>query len=146
MNRPNLFIGVILIIGCSIYFYETISFPSSELQMTSAAFIPRVYCIIMLILSAFLIASSFKGEEEGESKPSFLYSFIAIGLTVIYVALIPFIGFFITTLLFIVSLLVFAKVKSYIILSSVPIGTLAFIYIFFVKILNVSLPVGIVFQ
>ncbi|MFG6147516.1 tripartite tricarboxylate transporter TctB family protein [Halobacillus sp. B23F22_1] len=146
MNRPNLWIGVILLIGCSIYFYETMSFPSSELQMTSAAFIPRVYCLLMFIFSAFLMAGSFKGEEkEGESKPSFLYSIIAIGLTSIYIISIPFIGFYVATLLFIVGLLFYAKVRSWIILSSVPIGTLLFIYVFFVQTLNVTLPTGTIF-
>ncbi|SEH41852.1 Tripartite tricarboxylate transporter TctB family protein [Halobacillus karajensis] len=147
MNRPNLFIGVILIIGCSIYFYETMSFPSSDLQMTSPAFIPRVYCILLFILSAFLIAGSFKREEGGGgSRPPFLHSLMAMGMTSLYIIAIPFLGFYITTVLFIVALLYFAKVKNYAVLTSIPIGTLAFLYLFFVKVLNVGLPVGSLFQ
>lgn len=66
-------------------------------------------------------------------------------LIVVYVFIIAKLGFYVSTLLFLTLILWITKVRRLLTLVTVPIGTLLFLFLFFQKLLKVSLPTGIFF-
>lgn len=147
MKNANSISGLIVIIIAGFFYALTFDFPDSSNQAVGAEFMPRVYCIFLFVLGAMLI---FQGVREKshptQEEDTFKYSAITMLLVLVYLIIIPFIGFYISTFLLILSLLLFSKVKSWIVLISIPVGTNLFILIFFQNFLNVSIPMGSLFS
>lgn len=146
MKTSNIIGGTLTILIAALFFYQTYSFPHSSIQLTGPEFMPRVYCMIMIILGVILIISSIKQGEDIEEKQSMIYSIIAMAITGVYVFMIPISGFYLTTAVLLIVLLLFAKVRSIVTLLSVPAGVLLFIFFFFERMLNVNVPLGSLFS
>lgn len=71
-----------------------------------------------------------------------LFSFL---IMVLYVGLINFLGFFVSTSIFILLFLVFYKIKNVVVIVGTIVFVNLFIYILFVYQLNVRLPSGYLF-
>jgi putative tricarboxylic transport membrane protein len=146
LRVPTIIMSVI-IIGISGYFYSmTKAFPQNQMQDTGPDFMPRIYCGFLIFLSLILLVKEVVSKKREEKKENtILYAVVAMGMIFIYLFLIPYTGFYLSTAAVIISFLLFTKVKSLYTLSAVPLGTIAFIYIFFEKFLSVSLPLGALF-
>jgi putative tricarboxylic transport membrane protein len=146
LRVPTVVMSVI-IIGISGYFYSiSRAFPHNQMQETGPDFMPKIYCGFLILLSLILIVKEVMSKAKEEKKDSaILYAVAAMGIVAIYLILIPYAGFYLSTAAAIVSFLLFTKVKSLYTLAAVPLGTIAFIYIFFEKFLSVSLPLGTLF-
>lgn len=137
VNKIDFFIGVFLIVFASAYFYETFQFLSS-----GAALVPRIYAVILIVFSLLLIVRSFFTKQRYESG-NIKRIVIAMAMFFIYIVTIPWLGFYLSSSLFILALLLFRKVKNVYILVGVPVGSSVFIYLFFQKALNVPVPLGL---
>ena len=128
----------------SAYFYsQTIKLPESSQTY------PRFTVILVFGLTTLyliqMIANAVKnGTESGaedfiDFQPlQFIVCFCA---TILYLILIHFFGFYIATVVFMVGVLLFLRVKPLAILLSVAV-IIALIYFAFQKFLGVRLPVG----
>ncbi|UTE77455.1 tripartite tricarboxylate transporter TctB family protein [Rossellomorea sp. KS-H15a] len=137
----------VIIIGISAYFYSmSQAFPQNQMQETGPDFMPKIYCGFLILLSLILIVKEVMSKAKEEKKEAaMLYAVAAMAMVAVYLILIPYVGFYLSTAAVIVSFLLFTKVKSLYTLAAVPLGTIAFIYIFFEKFLSVSLPLGTLF-
>lgn len=136
MKKIDFVISLILLIFGSLYYYQTFSFISS-----GAAFVPRIYAILLMTFSLILLIRSFLTKEKfkGGNIKKIL---ITMGITFIYILSIPFLGFHLSSLIFILIILLLRRIKNIFILAGVPIGSVLFIYVFFQKVLNVPVPMG----
>lgn len=147
MKKPNYISGLIVIIIAGFFYSLTFDFPKLDNQIIGAEFMPRVYCILLLILGCLLLIQGFRNKkEENDEENTLKYSLGSMLAVLIYLIIIPIIGFYISTILLVFSLLVFSKVRNKIILIVIPIGTSLFIFIFFQMLLNVSIPLGSLFS
>ncbi|QNK87449.1 tripartite tricarboxylate transporter TctB family protein [Sporosarcina sp. resist] len=146
MRIPNMICGLGVLILGSFFYALTFNFPELSVSDTGPAFMPRIYCGLLILFGLILfiqgvLDKSGKVEKEHTTR----YAIASMGIILLYIIVMPIIGFYISTLLLVFSLLLFSKVRSKIILISVPIGTVLFIFIVFVKLLKVSIPMGSLF-
>ena len=134
------------IIAISLFFYyQTVLFEiPSTLNVTSPALIPRIWITILILISIILI---FKSKNKGTKFV--MYSpktvLIIIVYLFLYLVAMQWIGYFITTPIFILStmyLLVYRKVAT---MTINAFGFVLFSYLVFNKLLHIDLPMGWLF-
>ena len=146
-------IAFLVVIGVfvTIYYFDVQSLPQPEEK--------NLVNFLVLGISIFIIIeigkSIVKGiKNKSDDKNSFLQDlmewvksrqFILVISIVLYVTLIPLIGFFITSILFTVVLNYLLESRKLWELTILPIILLIFIYLLFVVLLNINLPRGILF-
>lgn len=149
MRIPNLSIGIV-VIGIGIFFItNTLEFPELTLEPMGPAFMPRLYSILLIFLGLILAIKALrekKNQENTSVENNMKYVLLSMLIVLIYVLLIPYLGFYVSTLVFCFVFLVFSKVNNKVVLILVPIGTISLIYIFFDKILKVAIPLGSLFS
>ncbi|HZK55206.1 MAG TPA: tripartite tricarboxylate transporter TctB family protein [Desulfosporosinus sp.] len=143
MNKKKVdFISSILVICISIMvFYLSLSFKKLEATEVGAAFMPRVYAGALIILSVILFVQSIKSKEDDDSG-DFKMVAITMGVIAGYIVLTPMLGFYISTLVSVLALLLFSRIRKPILLITMPVGISLFIYICFQKLLHVPIPLG----
>ena len=147
--------GLIFFIFAAAYFSISLSIPKFEDGFVSSDFMPKLYGVILIILSSLQIFQGIslmrKGEVKGEENektetwlvPEVILTFVFL---ILYVAILKPVGFLISTILFLVVMIALFSPKEKrniikIILISV-IFTIA-VYLIFVKGLSLTLPEGI---
>jgi len=65
--------------------------------------------------------------------------------TLIYILLIPLVGYYSTTFIFITGVMVFLGARKWFIIVPVTIGMIVFVYFMFTRLLLISLPKGFLF-
>lgn len=147
MKIPNIICGLFIMLVSGIFYAQTFSFPKLDLNEIGPTVMPRIYCGILFILGGIVVIQGLldKGPKE-EKENTMGYSGAAMGIVLLFLILIPVIGFYIAAALFVAGLLLFSKVRNYIVLISIPIGTVLFIYVCFEKLLKVAIPVGSLFS
>ncbi len=134
------------IISISLFFYyQTILFSIPEnSDVTNPALIPRIWIIVLLLLSIFLI---FKSRNKSYEHPNFMPGrvVIIIAFLIVYLISMQWIGYFFTTPVFILSttyLLLYRK-PAFMIINAF--GFVIFSYFIFNKLLHIDLPLGWLF-
>jgi len=151
VKKDDILSGCILI-AISIYFLkESYSLPPSSIGIPGSAFFPRLICFAFLVFGGILIIRSFKkGEIEEKitliSKQDIIRVLAVIFLCVIYIFFIPFLGFILTSILFIVSLMFIFQVKRIEIIILWGFLITLIIYFVFKILLKVPLPAGMFFR
>ncbi|UOQ44284.1 tripartite tricarboxylate transporter TctB family protein [Halobacillus salinarum] len=142
MKKENTIISIITILLGGFFYYCTLDFPGPTGTETGPAFMPRIYSIILMALGTILLVKSlfFKNENP---KPKVKIIFLYVGLFLVYVISLPYIGFYVSTVAFLIFILWIGKVNRKVYFISVPLGAVLFIYVFFQQLLNVPLPPGI---
>lgn len=147
MRIPNLVSGILTISLAGFFYSKTFNFPQLQTQELGAEFMPRVYCTLLIILGGILIIQGLRDKSEKNQKENTMgYAVMTMLIVLVYLVIIPLLGFYISTVLVVFGLLVFSKVRNKIILFTIPIGTILFIFIFFQKLLKVSIPLGSLFS
>ena len=116
-------------------------------------FLRRLFIIVLLLglttlyVAQMVIGAKKKGVESGmEDFKDFLPKqfFPVLVMIIVYLVLMYFVGFYISTALFMVVSLLFLKVKKWQILLSTAV-ILVLVYCAFTLFLGVKLPMGILF-
>lgn len=135
-------------IGAAIY---TKTFPQFNLSndIGNESF-PLIFSISLSILCLLgLLSEIFKKNQQNNitlSTKQLLKTFVAILLNVITVFLIDFIGFYLSSFIFSISIMLLLGIRNIYILVLFNIGLIGFIYFLFQELLNVPLPIGLIFE
>jgi len=168
MRWSNIIIGIILLISSAFYYLSTMEFPPpSKTENLGPAFFPTLLAAVLAFLALLLILNTFlargasgkKGdgaviqgaerlEEDSFSAEDISYKFLfgTIGLSFLYVALISILGFLISTVLFLVTLIRLLEYKDWKNNVAASVGLTATLYLLFAVALGVTLPAGIFFS
>lgn len=148
MKLPNIIFGIIIICIGALFFGMTFDFPKLTLEPVGPSFMPRVYSVLLIMLGLLLIMNLFKNNEAANSidRKNLKNVLFSMLLVLMYIILIRYIGFYISTLLFSISFLLFSRVRNKYVIISLPIGIITVIFIFFDKLLKVAIPLGILFS
>ena len=132
-----------------VFYYISSYFPPPRAGLfVGAATVPRVWSIFLLIVSLLGLFLYFKDPEnevtkKGENvRPVITLIFIIL----VYVSLISFAGFFISTGIFLICSMLVLKYNKYLSLILTTFIVLTFMYFVFIKVLMVPLPIGSVFE
>ncbi|GKV64833.1 MULTISPECIES: tripartite tricarboxylate transporter TctB family protein [unclassified Sporosarcina] len=148
MKIPHIVSGIISICLGSLFYYLTLDFPEPNAADTGAAFLPRIYCGLLILFGVILLIQGLRDRTKETAKgfQTVKYALITMVIVLMYILIIPYIGFYIATVFTIFGLLFFSKVRKTITLVSVPIGAVLFIFLVFEKLLKVTIPLGSLFS
>ncbi|MFD1206217.1 MULTISPECIES: tripartite tricarboxylate transporter TctB family protein [Sporosarcina] len=146
MKIPHITSGIISILIGGFFYFLTLDFPDRNTMEVGAAFLPRIYCGLLIIFGLILFIQGILDKEKSEKQWMTIgYALISMVIVLAYILAMPFIGFYISTALVIFGLLFFSKVRRVATLISVPLGAVLFVYIVFELLLKVSIPLGSLF-
>ena len=137
-------IGFFLIVS-TVFYLQSLIFPINS--VIGAAAVPRLWITVLIPLNLLLLVRTIKRREEigaSGSKVNLVLTFI--GFLVVYLIAMLYIGYFISTFIFVVGSTIYLgydKLKISIIVATVWV---LFSYIVFYKILFVPLPMGAFFN
>ncbi|WP_180994370.1 tripartite tricarboxylate transporter TctB family protein [Bacillus sp. Marseille-P3661] len=150
MKNEKIIWSIIVIVIACLFFSLTFSFPKNLTPTdVGPGFMPRLYAIILVLFSMILIFQGLKEKKQTEDQPesgNIKLAFLTMFLTIVFVALIPVIGFYVITPIIMIIFLKMTRVKNLLTILLVPAGTTLFIFIFFHKMLKVPVPTGIFFS
>ena len=141
INYNQIIAGTILSVSLFFY-YQTLLFQIPEtVNITSPALLPRIWIITLIILSVILIFRSKKGDSIKETySPKTVI--IIIALLLAYLVAMQWIGYFITTPVFILSTMYLLKYRKTAFMTINAFGFVLFSYFIFQKLLHIDLPLG----
>ena len=149
MNSKRIDISV----GSTLSFFSVIIFLySNEYKVGNIIqygpnFFPQLLSVIMLFLSLMLIVNAVKGKSQTDlesiDKVGFIRSAITLGIAVAYLVIMQFLGFFISTVLFLYVLMTFIGHKGKLVRIISCLGVTIIVYGIFYLFLKVPLPGGI---
>ncbi|SNT25320.1 Tripartite tricarboxylate transporter TctB family protein [Anaerovirgula multivorans] len=134
LTKQDLTVGVVIYTVLIWFFVQTQS------MLSDSSLFPRLIIGIFAILNTFMIIRAFK--EKGSAKLSIqelkMPLLIFLGI-VVYVIMFRFIGYFISTAIMMLGMMILFKVKPFYKIVAVILGYCMFVYVLFVMQLNVIL-------
>ena len=140
-------IGVVAFVYAVALFFLSMTLKLPKPAQAYPLFIIVLLALTTLYVVQMIIGAKKKGVESGmEDFKDFLPKqfFPVLAMIVVYLVLMYFVGFYISTALFMVVSLLFLKVKKWQILLSTAV-ILVLVYCAFTLFLGVKLPMGILF-
>lgn len=134
MKTADIGMSILLLILCALGYVETYHFTEQ------AALLPRItFGCIAALAGVQLVKAFFK---SGEKIVRFQWKRVLtiVGLTVAYVILIPILGYWIATVLFIFCAMFAFGVRNKVALAAVSVGFAVFVYVIFVRVLSLNPP------
>lgn len=133
----------VVFIGFSIVvMYYANQFPSGGERVGPAAF-PILICIGIIVFAAVDIVTG--GETELEmSEYDFTPPAILFGLLVAYLLLMPILGFLVSTILYMPTMLYYSKIRSKPLIVAFTLGVPILLFYIFARIFLIRLPEGII--
>lgn len=151
MKKIGNVISCVFIIISLYIFLEAGTFTEGIGGAPGPGFFPRILASIVIFLSVLEIITSRKVIEDEASASVKLFCkenarvWISLGLIIAYFIGLSILGFVISTIIFLFTMLKYFKVKNKILQLSVPVGITAVLFIVFTVLLDVQLPSGILF-
>ena len=131
-------------------FYETSTYDIGMSFQKNPAIWPQFLAAALALLSVALIVETLftRSAESAESvidwkSPGMKKVYIMLGLLVVFVVLLKIFGMLIALLLLIPAIEWVMGCRSKVMLAALPVGLVAFVYVFFVVIMKLTLPAPI---
>ena len=145
MRRADLVGGIGLLVLAILYFERSfaisIGLASDRLGPT---FYPRVLAVVLAVLATVLMVRSLTGRSDSASLSPVRAGrlFAVFGLMLLWVGLLPTLGFPLVTPLLLVGVMWIMGHRRWRSLITVSLGLTLALYLLFVRALNVLLPMG----
>ena len=128
----------------------THSFPIAKGKMaaaTNAGSIVKLWAALLVPIAFLTLMAIVKG-KEGPDEPfgSLARVGAVVASVVISLLLFQWIGYYISSALFILAVMLLLQERSKVLLAAIPLGWVAFTYLMFARLLYVPLPVGRLFS
>lgn len=156
VNKKDLMCGLVLIIFSVFTFLQL-----KDLPFRAAVF-PQIMLTGIFVLAVLLTlrslniinkeknradraeASSGNDKKEGESQPQNIAILATTLLTIVsYIFLMPILGFFLATILFMFAILFVLKMRRYLLMAFLAVLTSSVVFVVFKTVMYISLPGGI---
>jgi len=136
----NILIPCVFIAIAMLFYLVSLTFPKEEAGPSA---IPHLWIIVLMALSIFMIVQALLGKMEPDPQNGRL-EMVAVffGVAVAYVLLMQLVGYYISTFLFLVSVMYFLSYRKYLVMLGVAGGWLIFAYFIFQRMLYIPLPQG----
>ncbi len=138
LKKADNIVAIIFIVISALMIYEARTFPK---RASFAGGYVIFLALLLIIFSVLILISKEKKTEKLEIKKfsKFLFLVISTGL---YIFLIPYVGFFTVSFVYMIAVMRYLGVKSVLPLVLSPLITLGFIYYIFVIFLTIPIPQG----
>ena len=120
------------------FFYNSRNLPNS------AALFPRLIAALVALFSVLMAAQAHKAEKPAEEPGQEIHATLCFTVTIaVYIYLIPILGFFIITPIYIVFTYMYLKAANFFAAAAIGVLFSAFIYALFVGFLKLPVPLGL---
>lgn len=145
---PREYRGQFLVILALIYIslvFLIITYSFRKSGQVTAAMIPRLWIFGLLACCLYLLINIFRKKESRDPESgSFKMPLLYIVSCIAYVALMPLLGFFIASFLFLIAGIVMLHYHRWMVIMLISVGWIAFNYLLFYRLFFVSFPQGII--
>lgn len=149
-KRIDIGVGSALSVFSVIVFLYAEQYNMERIAQYGPDFFPKTLAVMMLCLSVMLIVNAVKGkyqrDMESIDKKGFIRSAISIGISVVYLLLMQFLGFLLSTFLFLYALMTFIGHKGKRVRFISCLGVTLVVFGIFYLFLKIPLPEGIFFN
>ena len=144
MKKSNIFVSIIIILIGIFTLIEVKSFPQGQNNVVGPGFFPGIIATILIILGIILFIQSIRIKKDEDKKVNLFnkenkLAYIIMGITLIYLVAMNYIGFLISSIIYLTTLIILYgennKIKS--LIASTIISSA--IYFVFSMLLNVPL-------
>ena len=144
ISKLDLSIGIIVCVLGAFLFWNTFTFPPPlQPNAPGSATFPRIIIVMMLFFGIIMIYQSLSPDIKtaaAKQAPVFSKNFVtAVGLILLYLALLQYLGFVLDSFLYLCLTLV-TRIKSRIKAVLVSAVSVACFYLIFAVLLNIRLP------
>lgn len=140
------FVVILALIFISILFL-IITYSFRKSGVVHSGVVPRIWIFGIFACCVYLLIRIFSGKENPDPQTgNFQRPIILILQTLLYIVLMPYLGFFIASFIFLIVSIVMLEFKRWGIILAISIGWIAFNYFLFYKLLFVSFPQGIILK
>ena len=137
----NILVPCCLIIVSLVFLVITFGFRAEE---AGPALIPRMWIYLILILSGVVLWQALRGKDKAAPKIEKTgLVVLTLAIFIGYFLVMPFIGYFLSTFLFIVVMLHLLSYRKKILIYVIAVGWTLFSYLVFYKLLYIQLPLGV---
>jgi len=144
--KGELLIPLFLII-LSVFLYSlTLDFPSGKLSKTAGpAAMPRLWLYGLVIFNGWLLIQQMRLKEnlQKKSDANKMQAFGLAGLVLLYLVVLPYLGYYLTTFLFLLTGSYLLRYRRHWLIFATAAGFTVLSYFVFYQILRVPLPLGI---
>lgn len=149
MKKYNYVVSALMIALSAYILYECNTYGIGTSAQKNPAVWPIFLAIMLIILSIALIIETLLKKETKEEKTAIIIDwkssgmkkvYIMFGLTVIFLVIMKIFGMLVALLLLIPAIEWLMGCRNKIMLVALPIGLVAFVYVFFVVIMKITLP------
>lgn len=136
--------GCIFSVSLFFYYQTTLFLIPETVNITSPALIPRIWVVVLLILSIILFIRS-KNKNAVNTDHSPITVLIIIIMLIGYLVAMQWVGYYFTTPVFILLTMYLLKYRKATIMVINAFGFVIFSYLIFSKLLHIDLPLGWLF-
>lgn len=146
MKKYGLITSVVTACVAGAFYYLALQFPVSEIDDLGPAFWPKILCVALIGLSVLLAVESFVKYGKEDVAVQFLTTtwqkttWKAVGILVLFVALIKLLGFYPAAFLFLPAILWLFGERNKKVIVIMDIAILIVVYVVFSILLRVQLP------
>lgn len=150
MKKPihhDIYVGILMIAINIFGFYRTTTMPKGSDMFPQLLFTFFSAFALYILIKGIIETKKMRetGEKDTISAELLKLPMLTLGIVVIYTVAVKFLGFFVSTIIFIPSFMVFYRYKKYLNMLITVVGVMIFIYFTFVKQLHVQFPTGLLF-
>lgn len=133
--------GCIFSVSLFFYYQTTLFLIPESVNITSPALIPRIWVIVLLLLSAILFIKA-RNKHEVKTGHSPVTVIIIIIMLIGYLVAMQWVGYYFTTPVFILATMYLLKYRKTPIMVINAFGFVIFSYLVFSRLLHIELPLG----
>jgi len=148
LKKENIIFGIIGMALSLYVFWATSQFPKDKIMGIGPSFFPRILATGLFVFGFILIVLNLLKADQSAGKsfsikdPGIQRSIIAFTATMVYVFAISFLGFVISTIIYLASLMYLMRFRKIIRVTIISVSVSIVVYTIFNTLLNISLPKG----
>ncbi len=139
LKKADNIVALIFIVISALMIYEARTFPK---RASFAGGYVIFLALLLILFSVLILASKDKKAENLKIEKFGKFLFLVLS-TFLYIFLIPYVGFFTVSFIYMVVVMKYLGVKGILPLIISPLITLGFIYYIFVMFLTIPIPQGL---
>ena len=146
MKKTDIGVVIVFYVICAFFYTQTVKLKST-IQTYPKFIVIVLFGLTTLYLIQMILNAKRNGVESGKSDFAgfqVVQFFGCLALTILYLLAVNFIGFYVSTFVFLVASLLFLKVKP-LPTAIATVAILLLVYLAFTLFLKVKLPKGILF-
>lgn len=136
----NIMIPCVFIALAVLFYVVTFSFPE---EAVGPAAIPYLWITVLIVMSVYLLIRALTERVEPDPRSGRLDVLaVFIGATIAYLVFMQIFGYYVSTFVFLASIIYLLSYRRYVMIVAVSGGWLLFAYFVFQKMLYIPLPRG----